>query len=239
MNNYVLSDLKLAKVDNRTFDDIVPDIMRIVYKYTKIYLDKWSNIMYANNYSFEDVAQDMFVNIFNRKNKNSLSNIEKHFVYASENNLSMKYIQSVIGKAVYFNVLCIARTFNRKRKPLSLEDINSFYGNDDNSSDDCYKFLEDKRENIEIKSSYNLFIESIDNIEFDYYIIDKDKKRHLCAYDIIDMIIDKKSVSDMTGYVYMINDKRISYVKMNEVVKAVRALLIKSYEEGNCPIDLS
>ena len=230
-------DISLFRVDGKTFEETLPDIFRIVYFYVRLHYDKWKPLMKANVYSIDDVAQDMFFNLCNKKNGQAYSNIEKKFIQAAKEDLGMKYIRNVIGKAVYLNVTCIARNFNRKPKPISIEDI---YTQDSaTNSEDHFEFLEDKSQSIEAKASYNLFLESLGNhVYCDYYMEKFGSLKMLDVLDVIDMITDKMTISEMTQVVFTSKKSNITYKRMNEIVKEVRQMARKSYDEGNCLIDI-
>ena len=117
-----LADITEYTVDGKTFDEIIPEIYRMVYYYVNVYYHKYT-ILKANLHDMNDVAQDMFVSICNKKDKKGLSNIQKKFIKASKENLGMKYISNTIGKTVRLNIMSLARTFSRRPIGVSFETL--------------------------------------------------------------------------------------------------------------------
>ena len=239
----VLDNMSNVLVEGRTFSDILPDIQKIVYYYVRLHFNKWGKTLESNGYTIEDVAQQMFVNLFNRKSLNDLSNIQKKFVEASEKGLGMKYIRNSIGLAVFYNIISLARTFKNKPKTVSFEDYVSVCCPDTSDSSkviEMLDLLEDKSQNIANKVSYDFILSSIENTFYrDYYIKRNNTYKMLSVHDVINMITLGLTISDMASKVYIRKDNvNITYKRMNEIVKEVRQKAIKSYHEGNCLIDL-
>ena len=239
--DYTEEDLINCRLEGKTFDEILPDIQRMIYYYTRIYYEKWKTIMKNNLYELDDVAQDMFVSICNKKDKKGLSNIQKKFIQASKEDLGMKYISNLIGKTVSLNVTCIARGFNKKPKPVSfLEIVAKTNDPDSDKKVDYLDLLEDKRQDMDLKSSYDLFISSLPYRAYnDYFVESKSGKLvTLDIYNIIDMVRNKLTITEMTKLVTTKKGINISYKRMNEIVKEIRSIAKKSYDEGNCVIDI-
>lgn len=229
-------------VDNRKFDEIIPDIINIVGFYVNVYYGRLRTTLNKFGYSREDVVQTMLCNLFNKTNGSTLSSIEKKFIQASEENLGMKYIRNVIGRAVYFNIHCLVRTFSKKDYEVKFDrDLSSI--EDESTGRGMMRFLlEDKREVIEKKICYDSFVMSIENkIYKKYYVFVEGKYEMLTAHRVIDLMSLGLTISDMTRYVCIKREdfyEEIKYSKMSEIVKEVKKLLRKSYDEGNCLIDI-
>ena len=243
MINKLETDFSNIMVEGKTFDDILPDIQRMVYYYVRIHYKKWEDVLVSNGLTLEDVAQNMFVSLFNRKSDNELSNIQKRFVKASQENLGMKFISNTIGRTVSLNILSLARMFRNKPKVMSYETYvaaccpNSV---DANRAIEMMDLLEDKSQDIGIKASYDLFLSSIENNVYrDYYIKENGKFKMLSIHKVIDMITSGYTISEMASKVYTKKENvNITYKRMNEIVKNVRLIAQKSYAEGNCLHDL-
>lgn len=241
MTDYLLEDLDTCRVEGKTFEEILPDIQRMVYYYVRIHYEKWKTIMTANLYDIDDIAQDMFVSICNKRDKKGLSNIQRRFIQASKEDLGMKFISNTIGKTVALNSTSLARGFNKKPKPVSIEELSYMYSNASNSDDfvDHLEMLEDRSQDIELKSSYNLFLDSLENYSYSDYFIEKNGSlKTLDVLEVIDMITDKLTITEMTQLVFTTKRVNITYKRMNEIVKEVRALARTSYDDGNCLIEL-
>lgn len=224
-------------VDGKTFNDSLFDIKNMVYYYVRVYYNKWRTVIHQGMYDVDDVAQDMFISLFNKKNKQGLSNIEKRFIEASEKNLGMKYIRNVIGRTVYLNILSLVRIMTKKNNTVSFE---QFFNDGDTDDTDRLEILTDKSANIEIKLAYNNIVDGIKNTIYkDFYIKKNNDYKMLSVLDILDMITDGYTITEMSSKVYTNKEgKNIAYRLMSDLVKEVRKIVIESYESGNCLIDL-
>ena len=236
-----LADITEYTVDGKTFDEVIPEIYRMVYYYVNVYYHKYT-ILKANLHDMNDVAQDMFVSICNKKDKKGLSNIQKKFIKASKENLGMKYISNTIGKTVRLNIMSLARTFSRRPIGVSFETLSKIYSNGDSGEDasDHFDFLEDKTQDVNLKSAYDFIINSIEDISYrDYYVIKENKKVSLSIHTVLNMVTDGLTISEMSERVYMYSkDTNISYKRMNEIVKESRKIAKDSYDNGSCLYDL-
>ena len=236
-----LADITECTVDGKTFDEIIPEIYRMVYYYVNVYYHKYT-ILKANLHDMNDVAQDMFVSIRNKKDKKGFSNIQKKFIKASKENLGMKYISNTIGKTVRLNIMSLARTFSRRPIGVSFETLSKIYSNGDSGEDvaDHFDFLEDKTQDVNLKSAYDFIINSIEDISYrDYYVIKENKKVSLSIHTVLNMVTDGLTISEMSEKVYMYSkDTNISYKRMNEIVKESRKIAKDSYDNGSCLYEL-
>lgn len=237
-----LTDVTAYTVDGKTFDEAVPEIYRMVYYYVNVYYHKYSSILKANLHDMNDVAQDMFVSICNKKNKEGLSNIQKKFIEASKENLGMKYISNVVGRTVQLNIMSLAKMFSRRPKNVPFETLSKIYsrGNSGEESIDHFDFLEDKTQDVNLKSAYDFIINSIEDTSYrDYYVIKDNKKVSLSVHIVLDMVTDGLTVAEMSERVYMYSkNTNISYKRMNEIVKESRKIARDSYDSGSCLYDL-
>ena len=243
MINTLETDFSNVLVDGKTFDDIVPDIQRMVYYYVRIQYKKWEQVLVSNGLTLDDVAQEMIISLFNRKSKNELCNIQKRFVTASQENLGMKFISNTIGRTVYLNVLSLVRAYKNKPKTISFDAFAATCcpsATDTNRVVETMDLLEDKSQDISVKASYDLLLSSIDNNVYrDYYIKNEGKFKMLSVHEVVDMITLGYTISEMASKVYTRKENvNITYKRMNEIVKEVRGLAKQAYYDGNSLVDL-
>lgn len=239
MINTLETDFSNVMVEGKTFEDILPDIQRMVYYYVRIHYKKWEEVLVSNGLTLDDVAQDMLVSLFNRKSTDELCNIQKRFVKASQENLGMKFISNTIGRTVSLNVLSLARMFKNKPKTISFDAFAAACcpnSADTNKIVEMMDLLEDKSQDINIKASYDLLLSSIENNVYrDYYIKEDGKFKMLSVHRVIDMITSGYTISEMTVKVFTRKENvNITYKRMNEIVKEVKQIARNSYDEGNC-----
>lgn len=238
---YTISQLNRSRVDGKTFEEALKDFKNMTYYYVLLYFKNWKTLLHKNNYDADDVAQDIFVSLFNKKDKEELCNIEKKFVIASVNNYGMKYLRNTIGRAVYLNLLSLVRGFSKKPDVVSFDTlVSDVYGSDQAEISDRLKIMRDVRADIDLKTAYNCILDGIPNkIYRDYYILNNKEYKMLSVLDVVNMIAEGYTVSDMAARVYTNKDKiNITYKRMNDIVKEVRQYALKSYDDGNCLIDL-
>ena len=237
-----VTDIRAYTVDGKTFEEIIPEIYRMVYYYVNVYYHRYDGILKANLHDINDVAQDMFVSICNKKNKEGLSNIQKKFIKASKENLGMKYISNVVNRTVQLNIISLAKLFSRKPKNVPFETLSKIYskGSGEDEAIDHFDFLEDKTQDVNLKLAYNFILDGIEDTSYrDYYVIKNNKKVSLSVHIVIDMVTDGLTVAEMSERVYMFSkNSNISYKRMNEIVKEARRMARKSYDDGSCLYDI-
>lgn len=228
--SYTQYDLEKSRLEGKSFDEIVPEIVNMVYYYAKLNYSKWEKVLKQNIKSIDDLAQDMFISLFNKRNS-TLSNIERKFIKASNENLSMKYISNLIGRTVYLNTLSIVRSFKNKPVNILFEDIHT-----NNNTCDIEKLpiLLDRSQNIDLKLSYKLFIESIPNIKFNEYLINN---KILDTHTILNLISDKETIKNISLILRRKDGSKVSFKQTSNIIKEVKQLARKSYLEDNCLLE--
>lgn len=237
-DTYSKEDLLNSLVEGKTFDEAVPEMYNMMYFYVNKYYEPWRNLFESYCYSKSDIVQDVFTNLCNKKNSD-VSNIQKKFIEASRKNLGMIYISRVIGKAVYLNLLSLAKLFGKRNISVSLETIPKMLGGNESSAIDHFSISKDKSQDMELKTSYDFLLMGIENKSYkNYYTLKNNKKIPLSVYDVLDMITDGYSVGEMSNMVYF-GKSNINYRAMNEIVKEVRNEARRAYLDGSCLLDIN
>ena len=241
LNLCTRNDLELCRVDGKSYEEAIPDILNIAHFYSHIEYNKWRTILTARQHTYEDAYQDMMTSIFNKGKKSKfLNNIEKKFVWASRNNLGMKYIRNTIGLAIKLNMMSLARALSSKPLNISVETIVSISDTNEKNAPDYLDILEDRKSNTELKASYNLFLDKIPNKAYQgYYIKDNGITKSLDVKTVLNLVIQQYTISDMSKMIYTHQGVNVTYKRMNEIVKDVRSIAKEVYDEGNCLLDVN
>ena len=110
----MIEELKLARLDGRSYEDIQPDVIKLVDYYVGIWYGNFP-ILKQYNYDSERIVTDVYHGIYLKTKDDGLSNLERHFIKASKiENCTMSYISNLIKNSVLNMLRCRARDVVRK-----------------------------------------------------------------------------------------------------------------------------
>lgn len=224
-----MEELKLARIDGKTFDEIQEDVVRITNYFTNLWYDNYP-VLKSHNYDKEQIIFDVYNGIYNRKVPNEYSNLEKHFIKASKSSFSMKYISNVIKRTVMLTLKCRARDISKK--PI-LDSLDREIEQGSEKSTTLSDIISDKSESIESLIEIKSILESIPNKLYkDYYVISPfGEKKKLSTKKVLDWVIAGYKISEMQEKVFCKDKTNIKYRAMSEIKKETICLARKIFYE--------
>lgn len=224
-----MGELQTARIDGRTYEDIQEDVVKIVNYFTNLWYKNYP-VLHYHKYDKEQIIFDVYNGIYNRKSQEDYSNLEKHFIKASNEGFTMSYISNVIKRTVLLTLKCRARDISKKPLLDSLDREIDNNGEKVTTLADIVQSTEESFEDIlELKS----ILESIpDKVYKDYHIKtffgDNIK---LTTKKVLDWIVSGYSIVEMCEKVYLKNGENIKYKTMSEIKKETISLARKVFYE--------
>ena len=211
-------ELELARLEGRSYDEIQPDVIKLVYYYVNLWY-KTFPILKMYNYDSERIVTDVYHSIYLKTRDDGLSNLERDFIKAANTEgFSMKYISNVIKKATINMLMCRARDVVRKPMLASLDQEVYTDGGKVITLGDT---IADKGESVEDIVELKIKLESIPNKRYSdyFYVTSFGEKKRLNTKVILNWVISGYSIREMREKVF--NKKKpetnISTVNMSQL----------------------
>lgn len=227
----MIEELKLARLDGRSYEDIQPDVIKLVDYYVGIWYGNFP-ILKQYNYDSERIVTDVYHGIYLKTKDDGLSNLERHFIKASKiENCTMSYISNLIKNSVLNMLRCRARDVVRKPMLYSLDHAIS-----ENESGDITTLgdvVADPNADIEKLVEIKLALESIPNKKYSeyYYISGLGDRKKLSTRKILNWILSGYTQVEMRKKIFTKNNNNITSALMSELRKETINLAQKALEE--------
>ena len=202
-------ELKLARLEGKSYEEIQGDVIRLVNYYVKLWYKNYP-VLKLYNYDAERIVTDVYHGIYLKTRDDGLSNLERHFIKASKmKNCTMSYISNVLRNSVINMLKCRARDVVRKPLTFSLDQK---IPNCPNGKNILYvDTVKDERVCIENDIELKILLESLPNIKYNYYYIDSfGSKRKVTTKTILNWVASGYTIKDMTQKVFNKNGKNVS-----------------------------
>lgn len=236
----MIGELNNVKLRGLSFEEYQGDIIKAVRYFIRHYYPQNPALRF-NGYDEEDVEMAVYQKLYNRKDSNSLSNIEKYFIKASAMaDGAYTYISCTIRKAVVTCLMDIQKSFRTKKhidyilfsnyeKLLPSGDLDDVLG-------DGYRFEFDinKRSDLGRDSiSYFELLESLPLIEYEkYYTYMGKNKVTLNSRILLDLIVEGNGRSELGRLIYLVkNDRNIGLHTLDSLKAEVIDLAKCTYKD--------
>lgn len=220
----MLGELESARVKGLTFVEFQNEVIKLVKHYISDSYNKYP-VLRENGIDKEEIETVVYNSLYNRKDINELSNIERYFIKASEMSDpsklygdDTKYLVAIIRKVVGTTFGWLSRGILRKGQQPTL----SFEG----CMFDKYIGVEDKYD----KLHYEDLLKQVPQVYYPYVIELNGKRKKLSSRLILDLIVSGYKSKDLASIIY--SDKTnecitISYFNRirNEVIHIARESL--------------
>lgn len=214
-----MEELQLARLDGRTYEDIQPDIIKLVNYYVNLWYKNYP-VLDSYGYDSEQIVMDVYHGIYLKTQDDGLSNLERHFIKASKiPDCTMKYMSNLIKNSVLMMLKCRARDV--VRKPLCSSLDKEVY-QEENKPVTLGDMVASPGESIEVSVETKLLLESIPNeIYPTYYTRDFfGAKKKLSTKLVLNWIISGYKTAEMCEMVIDKETKEhISYTRMSKIRK--------------------
>lgn len=226
----MLEELKTARLDGKSYNDIQGDIVKLVNYFTNLWYKDYP-VIRQHGCEKEDIVSAVYRGLFLRTRDDGLSNLERHFIKASKiENCTMSYMSNLIRKSVKLTLMCVSRDIVKKPICESLDKTIYSDGDKDivlsDTLKDCSTSFEDE---IELK----LTLESIKHKKYkEYYRINSfDEKIKLSTKDVLDWLVAGYKITDMCTKVYCRDGSNIDYKTMSKIKRETIELARKAFYE--------
>ena len=208
------TEINMARVEGKSYDEIQEDVVRITHYFTNLWYKNYP-VLKEKGYDKEQIVYDVWNGIYNKKNETDLSNLEKHFIKASENKYTIEYIMNVVKRTVLLTLKCRARDISKKP---NVDSLDREIPNGDNGIT-LGDLAKSNAESIESQVEYRMMLESMPNKVYReyYYETRFGDKCKLSTKQILHWILEGYSITDMTEKVFCKDASNIPYKRMSEL----------------------
>lgn len=226
-----------ARVEGKTWDEIQPEIIKMIYYYSNLYYNKNKNIYKMYKVERDDIVDILFKTLFSkgRGNKNYYSNLESKFIEASDKGYSMKFISNNIGRATQLNCMSyITKELQVRCQPnmMSLDQTCEYLSEGQMTYADI--ITDDKT--IEEETTLSLFLHEMPLMRYSrYFIVDNDlNTKELTNREMLINLYNGHTASSLRNRIFSNNDlKPIKYEVLVDIIESTRNSAKSIIEKGD------
>ena len=213
-----MNELTIARLDGKSYEEIQEDIINIINYYINLWYDRYPALK-LHCIDKDAVLSDVFRGLCLRTKDDGLSNLERHFLKAVNNNLTMRYMANLLKKSTLMSLMCLSR--ESSKKPIN-DSLDRVINDSDDKSIYLSDVVQDTTESFERVVELKIALESIKHKNYpNYYYKDPfGSKIKLSSSHILNWIISGYQVSEMISMVYSYKEnKHIGSQSMRDIRK--------------------